>query len=337
MVKLYAGLDVADKTTSICVLKAGGEILLETVAETDAASIGLALKPYRRVIDKVGHESCAKAMWLNKELRRKQWPVVCLDALRTHAALAANRNKTDKNDARGIAEVLSRGIYTAAYVRSDASQVSRTILTHRRAVIRKRIDLERLTSSNLKLIGGKLVRDGDSWTAKPQARRRLDDNLKRVFGGTIAIIDLLRNEGDRLDALVSKLAHEDAVCRRLMTMPGVGPITAFAYRAAVDDPYRFKSSRSVAAHFGLTPRTFQSGDSCYIGHITKRGDTEVRSLLYQAAASLINISKSPWRVRTWAKDLAATKGFKVAAVACARRMAVTLHRMWVTESDFQLN
>lgn len=336
MAKLYAGLDVSDKSTSICILSVTGDIVLETSATTDIAAIGDVLKPYRRLLDKVGHESCAKAMWLNKELKRKKWPAVCLDAMHTHAALAANKNKTDKNDARGIAEVLCRGIYTTAYVRSDMSQTWRSILTHRRAMIRKRIDLESLAASNLKLIGGKLVRDGDGWIAKAQTRRRLDPDFARVLDGTLGVIDALRAEAERLDTQVVKLAKSDAVCKRLMTMPGVGPITAFSFKTAVDDPTRFASSRTVAAHFGLTPRTFQSGESSYIGHISKRGDSEVRSLLYQSAACLLNASKTPWRLRLWGKELVKNKGFKVAATACARRMAVILHRMWVTEQDFQL-
>jgi len=333
---MYAGLDVSDKETAICVLSANGDIVLETSAATNAAAIGDVLKPYRRVLDKVGHESCAKAMWLNRELIRKKWPAICLDAMHTHAALAANKNKTDRNDARGIAEVLCRGIYTTAHVRTEVSQKWRSVLTHRKAILRKRLDLERLTAANLKLVGGTLVRDGKNWIAKPQARRRLDSDFVDVINGTIRLIRVLRDEGERLDAMVMKLADGDPVCRRLMTMPGVGPVTAFSFRCAVDDPYRFSSSRTVAAHFGLTPRTYQSGESSYTGHISRRGDSEVRSLLYQSAACVLNISKSPWRLRLWGKELAKRKGFKVAAVACARRMAVILHRMWITERDFQL-
>lgn len=335
MAKMFAGLDVADKTTAICVLNPTGEIVLEASAATEAAAIGDVLKPYRRMLGGIGHESGSKAMWLHKELAKKKWPVVCLDAMHTHAALAANRNKTDKNDARGIAEVLSRGIYTTAYVRSDASQNARTILTHRKAIIRKRIDLERLTAMNLKLIGGKLSKTDDgALMAVPQKRKRLESDVSLVFAGTLKIVEVLRAEGERLDKLVERLAKEDPICRRLMTVPGVGPVTAYAYRAAVDDPHRFTSSRNVAAHFGLTPRTFQSGEASYTGRISKRGDVEMRSLLYQAASSIINISKSPWRVRLWAKHLASTKGFKVGAVACARKLAVVMHKMWITERDF---
>lgn len=336
MVKAYAGLDVADKSTSICVLSANGEALVETSASTEAAAIGEVLKPYRRVLDKIGCESGSKAMWLAREMLRKKWPVVCLDARHTHAALSASVNKTDVNDARGIAEVLCRGIYSTSYLRSEFAQTGRAILVHRKALLHKRIDLERLATGVLKQVGGKLVRKGDTLTPMPQKRRRLDPDLRHVLEGSLAVITGMRAESARLDALVVRLAESDAVCRRLMTVPGVGPITAFAFRTAVDDPSRFTSSRTVAAYFGLTPKTYQSGETSYTGRISKRGDAEVRSLLYQSAGSLINICKTSWRLKVWAKDLAKRKGFKLAAIACARRLAVVLHRMWITETDFIL-
>lgn len=334
MAKIFAGLDVADKATAICVLSASGDVILETLADTNAAAIGEVLKPYRRVLGGIGHESGSKAMWLHKEMVRKKWPVVCLDAMHTHAALKANRNKTDRNDARGIAQVLSRGIYTTAYVRSEKSQTARTLLAHRKALLRKRIDLERLTVASLKIVGARLAKDGVDLVPMPQKRRRLDPSLRDTVEGTLSVMKVLSRERERLDELILKAAKAEPVCRRLMTVPGVGPITAYSYWAAVDDPSRFQSSRSVAAHFGLTPRTFQSGESSSKGSISRRGDSEVRSLLYQSAASIMNISKTTWRVRGWARKLAEQKGFKVAAVACARKLAVVMHRLWITERDF---
>ncbi len=116
---------------------------------------------------------------------------------------------------------------------------------------------------------------------------------------------------------------------------GVGPITALTFRAGVDDPNRFASSRDVAAHFGLTPRLFESGATSYSGHITGIGDRAVRAALYSAASSLINVSKSKSELGLWARDLARRKGFKLAATACARKMAVLLHRMWITSQPFK--
>lgn len=334
MPKAYAGLDVADKTTAVCVISANGKTLFETTTSTDAASVGGALKPYRRMLDKVACESGSKSMWLAREMLRKKWPMVCLDAMHTHKALAASINKTDENDARGIAQVVSRGIYTTAHIRTEQTQAERAILVHRKAMLRKRLDLERLSSGVLKQVGAKLVRDGNALAILSQKRRRLDPMMRELVESSIAVIKVLQAEHTRLDALLVRVAEADPVCRRLMAIPGVGPVTAFAFRTSIEDPHRFTSSRLVGAYFGLTPRTYQSGEASHVGHISKRGDTEVRSLLYQSAGSLINVCKTPWRVRRWAKGLAERKGFKLAAVACARRLAVIMHRMWVTETDF---
>jgi len=332
--KAYAGLDVADKTTAICVVSSDGETLLETSANTDAGAISQVLKPYRRSLAQVACESGNKSMWLAREMLRKKWPMICLDAFHTHSALRASINKTDANDARGIAEVLCRGIYTVAYIRSEQSQAWRTILLHRKAMLRKRLELSLLASGILKQVGGKLMRDGDTLAVVSQKRRKLDPTMRAVLESSIAVMNVLQVEHERLDAVVVRLANADPVCRRLMTIPGVGPVTAFAYRTAVENPSRFASSRLVAAYFGLTPRVYQSGERSHTGAISKRGDLEVRSLLYQSAGSLINVCKTPWRLRTWAKELAKRKGFKLAAIACARRLAVVMHRMWVTERDF---
>jgi transposase len=335
MGSLYVGLDVADKMTSICVLDTSGQALLETSVETDGAAIVAALKPYRRMLAKVGHETGCKATWLHKELQRKKLPVVCLDAYRTHSALAASRNKTDTNDARGIAEVLCRGIYTEAFVRSDASQRARDLLNHRTALVRKRADLELLLGATLKLSGARLVSDRSDKTAKIMiGSHRAPADLADTLSCTMRAIAMLREEAMKLEKVLERQVNADPVCRRLMTTPGVGPITAFAFRSALDDPKRFSSSRAVAVYFGLTPRTYQSGSFSTTGHISKRGDASVRSLLYQAGSSMLIKVRKPSRLRTWAVRLREQKGFKIAATACARRMAVIMHKMWITERDF---
>lgn len=137
-----------------------------------------------------------------------------------------------------------------------------------------------------------------------------------------------------LDALATKIAKADLVCRRLMTVPGVGPLTALTFKAAVDDPGRFASSRAVAAHFGLTPRRFQSGQIDISGGISRMGDAKVRGALYEAAFVMIVLSKRPSSLRTWALKLKAQRGLSFACLAVARKLAVILHRMWITGRDF---
>jgi transposase len=138
-----------------------------------------------------------------------------------------------------------------------------------------------------------------------------------------------------LDRRVKATARADALCQLLMTAPGVGPITALTYKAAVDDPRRFKHSRTVAAHFGLTPRRFQSGEVDRLGHISKAGDADVRTALYTAANSLMTRTVGFSTLKAWGMQLMKTKGRRVAVIAVARKLAVILHRMWIDGTEFQ--
>jgi transposase len=164
--------------------------------------------------------------------------------------------------------------------------------------------------------------------------RNPDRALARLCQTVIRPRVSLLSEVKQLDDALLKTAKADSVCQRLMTVPGVGPLTALAFKAAVDDPARFRSSRAVGAYFGLTPRRRQSGQMDVSGHISRMGDETVRTALYSAAFVLLTVSKSKCPLRLWGLRLKEEKGLKLAAVAVARKMAVIMHRMWVTERDF---
>ena len=137
-----------------------------------------------------------------------------------------------------------------------------------------------------------------------------------------------------LDNRTRHMAHADPICQRLMSAPGVGFITALTYKAGVDDPYRFKHSRTVAAHFGLTPRRFQSGEIDIDGHISRCGDRDVRCTLYTAANALLTRSSKWSPLKAWGMKLAKTRGHRRAVIAVARKLAVILHRMWLDDAPF---
>jgi len=259
-------------------------------------------------------------------------PMVCLDARHAKAALSAKPNKTDKNDARGLARLLASGIFTKAHVKSDEARAHRLLLGVRKTLQRKALDLEVSLLMMSKSFGVPLEKRrrhvGRAITVAHKELKPLFEIMRK------ASAQLLR-EVKALDRLVLRSARADPVCRRLMTIPGIGPISALTFRAAVDDPTRFSRSRDVAAHFGLTPRQFQSGQTSHSGHITGIGDPTVRTALYEAAASMLNNTRSPSQLRTWGLELRRTKGFKPAAVACARKMACLMHRMWITGQDFK--
>jgi transposase len=333
MPKVHAGLDVSDQTTALCVLGKLGKPILETTVATTPAAIAAALKPYRRSLAAVALETGTKAAWLHKELTKLRFPMVCLDARHAHSALRAKPNKTDRNDARGLATLLNRGLFTTAYIKSDESIRIRLLLSTRKAIQRKALDLQMSARMAAKIFGAHMERKGGRLVEKRKGHAK-DDLLLLLSHTTVRASDALMAEVAILDDLVKDMASEDPVCQRLMTIPGVGPITALTFRAAVDDPARFKSSRTIGAYFGLTPRRTQSGQIDFQGRITRRGDPTVRTALCAASSSLLTRSKSQSTLRLWALRLKEEKGFGVAAVACARKLAVIMHRMWVTGEEF---
>jgi transposase len=333
MARLYAGLDVSDKTTHICIVDAKGALIHEAEVESAPAAIAQELKPYRPLLDRVGQEAGSLSQWLHKELTRRRLPMVCMDARAVHGVLSLQRAQTDINDARGLAQALRADWYARAHIRGDEAQRLRFLLVQRSALKRKAIDLEHLLRMSVKPLGARIsAHRGKIAVKKPNGRE--DRELMRLSRNLLQAREALLCEYDKLHETLLTKAKNDPVCRRLMTVPGVGPITALAYRAGVDDPLRFHSSRSVGAYFGLTPKRLQSGESDYSGHISRLGDKLVRSALYEAAFCMIATSKSECALRLWALRLRRERGFRIACVALARKLAVQLHKIWVSGCDF---
>ena len=335
MPKAYAGLDVSDQTTAICILDKTGNPTFESSVPTIPAAIAAALKPYRRSLASVALESGTKSVWLYKELTKSKFPMVCLDARHARAALSANPNKTDQSDARGLATLVARGIYTTAYIKSDESIRLRTLLLMRKSMQRKALDMRGSVRASLKALGAHIEQADGRFAVLRGEDEHFDAALTDVFQTVLRSSQALLAEVARIDRLVEQLADDDPISARLMTVPGVGPITALTFRAAVDDPRRFKSSRVVAASFGLAPKRLQSGQMDILKGISRCGDTSTRTALYAAARILMTNSRSTCRLRLWALRLAKKKGMRLATTACARKLAVVMHRMWVTGTDFE--
>jgi len=334
----FAGLDVSTKTTAVCVITADGEVVLETSVATEPDAIAEVLRPYRRTLRKAGHETGSLAPWLHKGLQRLGVPIVCLEALHTRALLASQRNKTDQADALGIAQILRAGWFKSVHVKSDQAHRMRILLAHRRSLKRKALDLENALRHTLKAFGVKLHATGRKSMAAAIREATADDPLlARLSDGMLHARDVLLDEFERLSRMVTELAAGDEVCRRLMSVPGVGPVTALSFKAAVDDPSRFRRSRTLGAHFGLTPRRFQSGEVDISGHISKRGDGDVRTLLYEAAMSMLIRTRAHSALKSWGLKLAKSRGLKRACVALARRLASVLHHIWVDGSTFHFS
>ena len=333
----YAALDVSLRSVHICVIDTEGKIKAEAKQPSEVEDIRSYLKGLDLEIAAVGFEAGTLTQYLSYGLIAAGYEVVCMEARQVKAALSAMRNKTDKHDARGIAQILRSGWYSRVHVKSLESHQIRALLSSRKAVLAKCIDLENEIRGLFKIFGIKLPpRLGHgSFDGTVRETIEADEALSHALLPLLDVRLELYRAFRELDNRTRKMAHADEICRRLMTAPGVGFITALTFRAAVDDPSRFRRSRTVAAHFGLTPRRFQSGELNVEGHISRCGDRDVRSALYTAANAMMTRSSRWSSLKAWGIKLAKQRGHRRAVIAVARKLAVILHRMWIDETQFQ--
>jgi transposase len=251
------------------------------------------------------------------------------------AVLKAQINKTDRNDARGIAQMMRVGLYRPVHVKTLRSQKLRMLLTHRKLLQSKAIAIENDLRGTLRNFGLKVGMVG---TVKFEGRiKELVENLPDLAILVEPLLIVRRALREQLVILHRRLlaiVRDDAVCRRLMTTPGVGPVVALTYRATVDVPARFRKSKSVGAVFGLTCAKYQSGQIDRSGRISRCGDEMMRVMLYEAAQSMLRSKKWSW-LKAWAMQIARRRGVKKAIVALARRLAVIMHRIWVDGTEFR--
>ncbi len=333
----YAGLDVSLRTVNLCVIDDQGELVAETKLASDVQDMVAYLDELNIEIECVSLEAGTLAQYLTYGLQSAGFEVICMEARQVKGALSAMRNKTDKHEARGIAQILRSGWYSQVHVKSIESHHIRMLLSSRRAVLSKCVDLENEVRGLFKIFGlklpPKLAHGAFDVTVRDiiEADEALSHALLPLLDARLVLYRTFRV----LDNRTRKMAHADPVCERLMTVPGVGFITALTFKAGVDDPHRFKRSRTVGAHFGLTPRRFQSGELDIDGHISKCGDADVRSTLYTAANALLTRSSRWSPLKAWGMKLAKTRGHRRAVIAVARKLAVILHRVWIDDSQFR--
>jgi transposase len=333
----YAALDVSLRSVHICVIDTDGKIKAETKLPSEVEDILAYLGSLGLEIAAVGFEAGTLTQYLSYGLTAAGYEVICMEARQVKAVLSAMRNKTDKHDARGIAHILRSGWYSKVHVKSLESHHIRALLSSRKAVLAKCVDLENEIRGLFKIFGIKLPpRLGHgSFDGAVRETIETDEALSQALLPLLDVRLKLYRAFRELDNRTRKLAHSDEVCRRLMTAPGVGFITALTFKAAVDDPARFRRSRTVAAHFGLTPRRFQSGELDIEGHISRCGDRDVRSALYVAANAMMTRSSKWSPLKAWGMQLAKKRGHRRAVIAVARKLAVILHKMWIDETQFQ--
>jgi transposase len=331
----FAGLDVSVKQTSVCIVDDTGRIVREAKVTSEPEALLAVLTNPAYHFKRIGLEAGPLSQWLFSALAEAGLPAICVETRHMRAVLKAQINKTDRNDARGIAQMMRAGLYRPVHVKTLRSQKLRMLLVHRKLLQGKAIAIENDLRGTLRNFGLKV---GIVGKLKFEARiRELVENHPdlAVFVEPLLVVrQVLREQLGILHRRLLVIVRDDEVCRRLMTVPGVGPVVALTYRATVDVPSRFRKSKSVGAVFGLTCAKYQSGESERSGRISRCGDEMMRVMLYEAAQAMLHSKRWSW-LKAWAMKIARHRGMKKAIVALARRLAVIMHRIWVDGTEFQ--
>ena len=331
----YVGLDVSLKQTSICVVDQTGSVVREGVVDSDPEAIAEFVRAKAPGVVRIGIETGPTTTWLWTELKRLDLPVICIDARHAKAVLKMQINKSDRNDAAGIARIMQTGWFKEVRVKDLDSHAVRALLASRALLVKIKRDLEnqvRGLLKNLGLVIGRAkfnvfaVRAEELIEGRPELVTAVRPLLKARHA--------IEQQVDDLDRKVRKLARYDVQVRRFMTVPGVGPITALCFKATIDDPARFKRSRSVGAYVGLTSRRHASGEVDWSGRISKCGDAMLRMYLFEAAGVLLTRVQKWSALKAWGTRLVKRNGLRKAKVAVARKLAVILHRMWIEGTEF---
>ena len=333
--KRYVGMDVSLQETSICVVDDDGEIQCEGTVISEPEAIAEFIKTHAVSAKRIGLETGPTTTWLWHELRALGLPVICIDARHAKAALSMQINKSDRNDAVGLARIMQCGWYKEVQVKSLPCHEIRAVLNSRAQLVKIKCDLEnqiRGLLKNLGLVIGKA--GGDAFRRRVEELVEDHRLLQEAVRPLLDVRAIVRREIASLTRKLLALARDNDVSRRLMTVPGVGPINALAFCAAIDEPTRFKRSRSVGAYLGLTPRRYASGEVDWSGRISKCGDVMVRTYLFEAAGVLLTRVPQWCKLKAWGHRLWKRIGFKKAKIAVARKLAVILHRMWRDGTDF---
>ena len=333
---LYAGLDISVKTTAVCVVDGNGQVLLETVVDSSPNAIADRLREFEQPLERIGLEAGPLSQWIYGGLVDIGLAAICVETRHMHAALSARINKTDRNDARGIAQMMRVGLFKAVHVKTPASQHRRLLLTSRKLLQRKIYDIENDLRGSLRNFGLKVGVVG-AVKFEDRIRELVADHtlVAAIVGPLLEARAVLRIQFAKLHRMLLELVRTDPICRRLMSAPGVGPIVALTFRTCVDNPARFSRSKCVGAHYGLTPRLYQSGEVARTGRISRCGDVMLRSSLYEAALVVLT-GPGRWNsLKAWGIAVARRRGMQKAIVAVARKLAVVLHRMWRDDTDFR--
>jgi transposase len=332
----YAGIDVSLECSSVCVVDASGKILREAKVASEPEVLIAWFRSSGFELERIGLEAGPLSQWLFAAMKTGGFAVELLETRHVRKAFEAMPVKSDRNDARGIAQLMRLGWFRPVHCKSLSAQETRSILTARKLVQSKLRDIENSLRGILRGFGLKVGK-----TTEREFAGRIEQlvishpHLQAIANALLAVRAVLRKEFAAFEKQVHKLARSDTRTRLLMSTPAVGPIVALTYASAIDDPGRFKSSKQAGAHYGLTPKKHQSGETDYTGRISKIGDGSVRTALYEAAHIMLTKPlRGCSKLKSWAMRIAKRAGMSKAKVALARRLAVIMHRMLADGTSF---
>lgn len=331
----YAGIDVSLEYSSVCVVDADGRIVREAkvLSEPDALIDWFAGQAL--ALERIGLEAGPMSQWLHCAMTKALLPVELLETRHVRTAFKTMPVKTDKKDARGIAQLMRLGWFRPVHCKSLPAQEVRAMLTARNLIRGKLQDVETSLRGILRGFGLKVgATTRRTYAERIRALVEGHLTLEAIATALLKARYVLAGELAAFDRRLREVARQDEQALRLMSTPGVGVLVALTFVSAVDSPERFRSSRSVGPHFGLTPRKYQSGETDYTGRISKIGDAGVRTALYEAANVILSRPVKGSDLKNWALAVAKRSGPKKAKVALARKLSVVLHRMLKDRTAF---
>jgi transposase len=333
----YAGIDVSLEASSVCVIDANGKITWESKVASEPEALIAWFGSLGVEVTRIGLEAGPLSQWLYAAMRQAGLAVELLETRHVRNAFKIMPVKTDRKDARGIAELMRLGWFRPVHCKSMEAQETRALLTARKLVQKELLEVE---SSLRGILRGFGLKVGKTTPVRFEGRIKElvagHPSLEVIAQALLSVRTALRREFNGLEKRLRAMARCDTRARLLMSTPGVGVIVALTYACAIDDPSRFKSSKIVGAHFGLTPTRYQSGETDYTGRISKIGDSSVRTALYEAAHVILTKAvRGCTALKSWAMRIAKRGGMNKAKVALARKLAVIMHRMLADGTTFQ--
>lgn len=335
----FAALDVSQEATAVCVVDETGRILAERKIPTCPAALSSFLARHAPGLERAGIETGPLAVWLWNELHDRGLPIICIDARHANAALKLRPNKTDRNDAAGLAQIVRTGWFKQVRIKSRISYELRSLLTAREVLVRSRVKIENEIRGLLRTFGVLFGKASKGFASRVDqiVASELDASpmMRTIIGSLAKARAALLDNIKELDRQVLHAARGDATARLFMSVPGIGPITALSVASVFDDASRFKRSSSAGAYLVLTPRRYESGAMSLSGRISKQGNKMTRKHLYEAATTMLTRTTTFCSLKAWGLRLAKRVGFKKARVGLARKLAVVLHAMWKTNTPFR--